>query len=338
MNYAKFTVADFVADPFFQQWILSKDEMADAFWKKWLQDYPEKRSDIQEAAMLIQSIQFKIDHPDAQDFQQVWQDIIANRTERVYKIKQSSGRAYRWYAAAAVIVLGLTAAFFTLRNTQYNPLLQSYSTDFGQTEEITLPDGSSVVLGANSYLHFHDNWTDQKPRLVMLEGEAYFSVVRQENHQKFVVQSKDVSIEVLGTKFNVNNRRDENRILLEEGSIRLTIPPLTTQSSEASIEMKPGEAVAIADQQITKKVVDPHSYTSWTKGVLIFEKAPLREVIQVIEDHYGYTVVAKNINPNELILTAELRTVEIDMILHYLSEVFQLTVEKDHDTITLAKP
>ena len=144
---------------------------------------------------------------------------------------------------------------------------------------------------------------------------------------------------MLGTKFNVNNRRDENRILLEEGSIRLTIPPLTTKSSQAaSIEMKPGEAVAIADQQITKELVNLNSYTSWTKGILIFEKAPLREVIQVIEDHYGYTVVTKGVDPDELVLTAELRTVQIDMILHYLSEVFQLTIEKDHDTITLTKP
>ena len=338
MNYTKFTVADFVADPFFQQWILSQDEMANTFWKKWLQNHPEKRADIQEAATLIQSMRFKTDYPDTQDFQQVWQDVIANRTKGVYKVKQSTGQAYRWYAAAAVVVLGLTAAFFTLRNTQYSPLVQSYATSFGQTEEITLPDGSSVILGANSQLRYHLNWIGQEPRLVMLKGEAYFSVLHRENHQKFIVQSKDVSIEVLGTKFNVNNRRNENQILLEEGSIRLTIPPVTGHSSEASIEMKPGEAVAIADQQITKKVVNPNSYTSWTKGVLIFEQAPLSEVIQVIEDHYGYTVVTQNINPDELILTAELRTVGIDMILHYLSEVFQLTIEKDHDTITLTKP
>ena len=190
MNYAKFTAADFVADPFFQQWILSQDEMADTFWKKWLQDHPEKRTDIQQAANLIQNMRFTNDCPDTQDFQQVWQDIIANRTKSVYKVKQQPGRAYRWYAAAAVLLLGLTATFFTLRNTQYNPLLQSYATNFGQTEKITLPDGSSVLLGANSQLHYHRNWTDQKPRLVMLEGEAYFSVVPEKTIRNLLFSQK----------------------------------------------------------------------------------------------------------------------------------------------------
>lgn len=335
MKYPDFTIEDFVADPFFQQWVLAPDEMADAFWTNWQAKHPHKQPEVEQAAQLIREMRFKTAIPSEQDFQQVWQEIISNRTTGHYKVKPSSVARYQWYVAASVLLLGLTLSLWWL-GPLANPLLVVYQTAYGEKQEITLPDGSTVVLGANSQLHHRRDWAADEPRTVTLQGEAYFSVTHQANNQKFIVQSAEVAIEVLGTRFNVNNRHGENQILLEEGSIRLDVSQVTTEEAlpASSIMMKPGEVVEISSARIAKKAVDTAPYVSWTQDTLIFRQAPLREVIRAIEDHYGYTVTAQGVAVDELRFTAELHTTELDMILRYLSEVFNLTIKKeDHEII-----
>lgn len=162
-------------------------------------------------------------------------------------------------------------------------------------------------------------------------------MTHQKNDQKFIVQSGNLAIEVLGTKFNVNNRRGENQVLLEEGSIRLDVSKVASKPPEASsILMKPGEVVEIDDQSIIKRVVSPVPYVSWTQDVLIFDQATLREVIQVIEDQYGYSVTTQGLAIDELVFTAELRSTDVNIILKYLSEVFNLTITQNGNKITLA--
>ena len=212
-----------------------------------------------------------------------------------------------------------------------------YQTEYGQKQPITLPDGSTVILGANSQLRHRRGWSADEPRTVTLQGEAFFSVTHQANNQTFVVQSAEVAIEVLGTRFNVNNRRGENQILLEEGSIRLDVSQVAVRppNQAATILMHPGEVVEISSDLIVKKTVNTDPYISWTRDTLTFRQAPLREIIRTIEDHYGYMVTAPGIAVDELLLTAELHTSELDMILRYLSEVFDLTIHKEEHEITL---
>ncbi len=248
MKYTDFTTSDFVADPFFQQWVLAPDPMSDTFWKKWQEEHPDHQVEIEQAILLIQGVKFIPNYPNGQEFHEVWQEIATNRHSGHYKVKRSASTDYRWYVAASLSLLVLLS-FWWIQVPTHSPLVKVYQTDYGEKQEVTLPDGSSVILGANSQLYYPRFWDEQKPRLVTLEGEAYFSVTHQANDQKFIVRSGEVEIEVLGTKFNVNNRRGENRVLLEEGSIRLDVSkvdPLSTQAPR--ILMEPGEMVQIDDQ------------------------------------------------------------------------------------------
>ncbi|WPP51980.1 FecR family protein [Catalinimonas niigatensis] len=340
MNYRSFSVEDFVADSYFQRWILSGEETAEVFWKKWLHDHPEQREDILEAAAILRSMQFTVDEPAEEDAEEVWRDIIRNRSTGRYKVKKQKQPTFSWYAVAASvsIVIAITFGLLKVQDGNHTLFGISYQTDFGQTQSITLPDGSSVILGANSDLHYSSGLLGNGERTVSLKGEAYFSVMHTEDDQKFIVLSDEVAITVLGTKFNVNNRRDDNQILLEEGSIRLSLPKAVNKAEKVEVQMQPGELVTVEGGKITKAIAQTEKYISWTEGVFVFEKAPLSEVIELIEDHFGYTVITQGVEPEEMIMTAELRTTDLDMMLRYLSEIFQLKVEKKHDTITLSNP
>ena len=124
--------------------------------------------------------------------------------------------------AASVLLVICTGIWYFKSGTATNTNL--YKTDFAQIKHITLPDGSKVTLNANSELKLSLDWSDKGDRQVWLDGEAYFEVEKKPaTHQKFVVHTKDIDVEVLGTKFNVNTRHEKAIVSLEEGKIKLSL-------------------------------------------------------------------------------------------------------------------
>lgn len=346
MEYSKFEAEDFIMDPLFQKWVLESDEMADTFWKSWLQDHPEKRKQVEEAMEIMKVLKFKNQALSQEDFQGLWKDIIADRRTGQYRFgKPSIPAKHVWgRVAAAFLVLCLAAGYLFFGTGIFGQDQVVWHTGYGEKKEIMLPDSSLVILNANSKLVYPAAWRDDRERIVQLHGEAFFSIVHRKNNQKFVVHSGDLGIEVLGTKFNVNNRRGSNKVVLNQGSVRLDLSDMDwrkwpDQSGKPFLLMEPGEMVVINqhENEISKKIVNPENYTSWTENTLIFDKTPLEEVIRMIEDNYGYAVYTGNLNVKDLDFTGELYSTELDLILEYLSETFDLNVKKENKKIMLIK-
>lgn len=94
----------------------------------------------------------------------------------------------------------------------------------GQRAQTVLPDGSKVWLNASSKIVYHNSlWSSD--RQIDLSGEAYFEV-SHDKHAPFIVNSKQIKTCVLGTKFNVRARQDENRVVttLLQGLVRVDSP------------------------------------------------------------------------------------------------------------------
>ena len=94
-------------------------------------------------------------------------------------------------------------------------------TAFGQRKELTLPDGSKIILNANSTLKYPAEWNAGTPRRFELAGEASFEVVdRPEGLQDdFIVYTEDGFVSVLGTQFVVAERGAGTRVVLGEGKV-----------------------------------------------------------------------------------------------------------------------
>ena len=138
-----------------------------------------------------------------------------------------------WYKLAAVAaVAGIVSTLYFWPSSKP---WKEYHTVYGETNTFTLPDGSSVVLNANSTLTLYSDWNSEPSREIWLDGEAFFSVVHKTDNQLFKVKTKEgVTVEVLGTTFNVYNRTNETKVVLNSGQIRLNVP--TTQSPELIID------------------------------------------------------------------------------------------------------
>ncbi|MEM0939474.1 MAG: FecR family protein [Bacteroidota bacterium] len=102
--------------------------------------------------------------------------------------------------------------------TPFNSSVTTYTTAYGETQVITLEDGTLVTLNANSKLIHADNFGAQD-RCVQFSGEGYFRVAK--NPEKpFIIHTADSKTQVSGTAFNL--RAILNRpttLTLEEGKV-----------------------------------------------------------------------------------------------------------------------
>ncbi len=315
---------DFAQDDYFIQWVQSPDSESDAFWNNWIKDHPHKKGIIAEARMVIASIDFSATEPSEEDFREV--------KSKIDQQIQSSDHAdsynnYRnWVRVAAVALVLVISAWLIMHNGSQSDLVR-HSTAYGETEHIVLPDNSIVTLNANSTLSYLDNWEQSVKREVWLEGEAFFDVKKMPHlvtrdsvaFKRFLVHSGAVNVEVLGTSFNINNRKEAPKIVLRTGKIALEIP---TEEDTSKTYMYPGDFVqyVAAEQRVITKKVDPEKYTSWTDYRLYFDDTSLKEVAEIIKDNYGKQVIFESDDLEDIKLTGTVSTQNLDVFIHVISE------------------
>lgn len=93
---------------------------------------------------------------------------------------------------------------------------------YGQTRQVTLPDGSRVWLNSGTYVFYPDRF--DRERRLFVSGEAYMDVTKDPD-RPFRVDTRNVSIRVLGTRFNVRSYTGDKYVetSLLEGSVSLEL-------------------------------------------------------------------------------------------------------------------
>jgi len=228
-----------------------------------------------------------------------------------------------WYAAASILFIAMIGY-----GTWYSLTLQQvqFITAYGEKREIILPDHSVVQLNANSQLTYKQGWNDEIPREVWLKGEAFFEITHSpgKGNAQFIVHTHDLDVEVLGTVFNVSERRGRTQVVLNSGKVKLT-----SHQAEQQLMMEPGELAELkkGERQFVKRSVNPIQYSSWASDKLIFDKTSFKEIVALIEDTYGYEVKTTVAELNEVTFTATIPSTDMDVLLSIVSESYDVEVE-----------
>ncbi|RKO72005.1 FecR family protein [Sphingobacterium puteale] len=157
-----------------------------------------------------------------------------------------------------------------------------------QVFSVLLDDSTQVWLNYMATLELDPNF-NKSNRSVRVTGEVFFDVYKQYTMGKripFSVHSSLQTIEVLGTKFNVNASDGvEENVLLSEGSIRLTHNRYGTQvlikpGQQAFVEKDKPKILLIQSRNIEKA-------NAWRKGLFYFDSERLAEVVLEFEQWYG---------------------------------------------------
>lgn len=134
------------------------------------------------------------------------------------------GRMVKIVACAASVVLGCLI-YFLLQEDRKPGLVaeqEVVKVRNGSRTKILLPDGTNVWLNGDSKLWYSKSFSG-RVREVILEGEAFFDVVKQAE-RPFIVHAGPVDIKVLGTAFNVKCYQGDKAIetTLLRGKIEVT--------------------------------------------------------------------------------------------------------------------
>lgn len=329
-KYQNFSVNDFALDEYFQSWVLTPDENTEGFWRTWLNEHPQKAHEAEEARQILQNFNLTRHTLTNEDVSELWKRIQADNKLAQNQARREPLRTFRWYwAAAAMILIGVTVALFQKDDDQYE-----YKTKFGETKTILLPDSSTVILNANSRIVFNKDLDKQPVRDIWLEGEAFFTVVHKQNHRPFKVSTPGgVGVEVLGTTFNVYNRSVDTKVVLNTGEIRLSLP--NASKEENKILMKPGELVEYNKDQYTKRVVDPRIYAAWTEKKIILNQTTLQEMIQMARDNYGLEIGVESAKMLLQSVSGSMPISDKENFVSQVAKVFHLKVVHDDNKYLL---
>ncbi|CAM4152109.1 FecR family protein [Zobellia nedashkovskayae] len=105
MRYNNYTEENFIADEYFQKWVLGSDEMCDNFWSNWLEDYPHKLETVKKARTLVLLLNTEESKLPEKDFDAMWRNIVERRAnESNLAINQRNSKKGIILKVAAVFV------------------------------------------------------------------------------------------------------------------------------------------------------------------------------------------------------------------------------------------
>ena len=299
-KYKKYLVSDFLYDEYFQDWVMRPDLEMNRFWEQWLSQNPEKEAIVTAARNILSSLDFKVNQPDPERAKQSLEKTltvidILTVSKPANAPVVSIGKMWK-FAALFILVIGIGALVYYETETKST---NEVSTSFGKIDMLLLPDQSSVVLNANSNLRYNKKWQKSNPRELWLKGEAFFNVKhinagkQIEPYVRFLVHVQDATIEVLGTTFNVRERRGKTEIVLQKGSVKVSF----TNHLQPDVIMKPGDLLVIdpsAKEKVIYTTTNPDNYSAWTKKRLVLTNPTLNEIVNYLEDTYGKKIILRD--------------------------------------------
>ncbi len=338
MKYDDYSLEDFLTDDFFLNWVKHPDPSSIAFWTRWLAENPTRKATVDEAIALINSLDFAPDEISEARVARL-QAAIRQRIDDGEKVIPLSGRSYNlrkwyWLAASVAVVVGVVALLYPRLFSNANVLVSS---GYGETKTVFLPDSSRVTLNANSRLSYAKDWQEGS-RDVYLKGEAFFEVrkVKEERgeissksaYRKFRVLTKEVTVEVLGTTFDVQNRRGETKVVLKTGKVKVL-----DNAAGKAVTMKPGDMVRASHQALVKEVVNPTTHTAWKDNLLVFDNISLNEIARLLEDNYNFEVKIEGEQLGKKTFQGTFPANDIELLLQTISKTLDADIDLEQKKI-----
>lgn len=323
-KYAAFGVADFLADDDFLDGVLHPTAQTELFWRQLAERYPAQQATLAQAAAIVRGYrqQDTLAAPGLEA--ELWARIAAE----VGPAEASPALAIRPRARRWPVLLRVAAAALPLAagaGLWYYGQDQQVQTAYGELKTVTLSDGTQVTLNGNSTLTYARHW-GQAPREVWLRGEGFFQVTHLNQNpaqvqpgERFVVHCRGLNVEVLGTTFNVNDRPGKVNVGLVTGKIRLT----TAQPGQAptALTLAPGDYVEYAGRHLSapRQLAHPERLTTWSQRRFVFANGRLGDVLQSLQDTYGYQVKYARSEAASLQIEGEIDVTGVPALLETLS-------------------
>jgi ferric-dicitrate binding protein FerR (iron transport regulator) len=212
------------------------------------------------------------------------------RTGKLQQTKKFSWRPFRYAAAVAALLIIVSYASYrrggeVIKNQFSEVVIEA---PLGSRSKTLLPDSTVVWLNAGSKMSYSQGFGVSE-RKIRLSGEGYFEVAKNEK-LPFAVQTNELDVAVLGTKFNFRNYEEDEEatVSLLEGKVSAT----NLIKDNKNVQLSPNHKIFLnkknGEMRIAKAEVQ--NIVEWTKGYLFFDEELLPDIIKELERSYGVTI------------------------------------------------
>lgn len=229
---------------------------------------------------------------------------------------------YAWMKIAAVFVL-LCGAWMMYNLVNRNETLSAYQQPLNQT----LPDGSEVTLNKNSVLSYSFAAEGGERKVKLENGEVFFKVAA-DKQRPFIIQADEVSIEVIGTSFNVKHTDELTEVIVETGIVRVS-------EGSQSVELHKGEKVRVEKGKLAVLKNTDQLYNYYRSNEFVADNTPLWRLVEVLQEAYQTEIRIESPALRNVTLTTRFRNEPLDRIMQIIGETVNCEVIKRGDAYIL---
>ena len=216
------------------------------------------------------------------------------------------------------------------------PVYNTVRVPGGADYAVELADGTIVRLNCETELRYPVRFVG-KERRVYLDGEAFFEVAKNAE-MPFIVETKQMQVEVTGTQFDVKAYAEDETMqaTLVEGGVKVC----AYGAGSKSVALTPSQqyVLDVQTRQAEVKKVDVQLYTGWVEGMFVFKNQRLEDVMTMLARWYSVDVFYIGESVKDIRLSANLGRYEhIDKILDIIQETNKIGFSRKGNVVTLMK-
>ncbi|TCD12518.1 DUF4974 domain-containing protein [Pedobacter frigidisoli] len=231
--------------------------------------------------------------------------------------------------AASIIIAGIGIFMF---NSRKNAEVLTVKTHAGQTDTISLIDGSKVILAENSELKYPTQFGSQTRDVILDSGRAFFLISKDPKHA-FRVNMGESRVSVLGTSFNLTFSKTKIDLDVKTGRV-MFLPYKDAVSSILSAGQ--GLSYNIEQKQFLARI--SQNSDSWITKALTFVDTPLEEVCRQLSSCYGVEIAFVSGTRVNKKFNATFKNEDLKDILTVLEQTYNLEIIKRRNKLILKTP
>lgn len=232
-------------------------------------------------------------------------------------------RFVRQALAAGIATLALGLSWFGWQEHQLN-YQEQLQTALGERRQLNLPDGSQLEVNGRTQLAVQ--FSAGQRYIQLLKGEVMFSVAH-DSERPFVVSTGNGTVTVTGTRFDVRQDPEQTRVTVENGSVRVE----GRDASRALLTAGLGSHIDAQGQVAAPYAVDAAAVTAWRKGKLVFNDAPLSEVVKDISRYREQPLRVAPGSVAALRLSSTFNANDTDALLRALPSILPVAIKTHAD-------
>ncbi|HKZ37877.1 MAG TPA: FecR domain-containing protein [Chryseolinea sp.] len=227
---------------------------------------------------------------DASKARRILHTILESDRSRVSDIKKFSWTINLRVAAVFTLLVTCFSIYYYV-NSDPVGLSVSESSSLRVKQQITLPDGSLVILNEGSTLDYPPTFNNKLTREVILKGEGFFDI-KHDPSKPFIVHSGKLKTTVIGTAFNISAYDSSKNITVTVARGKVKVSDDTEVIGILSMDQQ--LTFNTKRNTSTQQKIDSKKSTAWVEADIFFDEVTFEEAISLLEKRFNLKIKFNN--------------------------------------------